>query len=131
ADLSAQVLLQPHHGSADVSDDLLRAVDPLVSLIGVGADNTYGHPAPAALDLLHGQGIRIGRTDLDGAVAVVAEPDGPVLVRRAGSTSTDGDVVHHPPTRDGTDGPMSDGTTRPAVRRPAAVRFPAAVRAAR
>lgn len=81
-EVSADVLLQPHHGSAEVLPELLAAVGPQVTLIGVGLDNDYGHPAPSALALVGERGIAVGRTDLDGDVAVLSERQGLVLVRR-------------------------------------------------
>jgi competence protein ComEC len=47
ADLKADVLKVPHHGSkTSSSDDLLRAVQPSIAVISVGRENTYGHPNP-------------------------------------------------------------------------------------
>src|SRR5206468_3826329 len=51
--LTATVLKVPHHGSATgLSRPLLAAIQPQVALISVGANNTYGHPAPDTLTLL-------------------------------------------------------------------------------
>ena len=37
----------PHHGSADPGlPEVLERLRPEVAAIEVGADNTYGHPAP-------------------------------------------------------------------------------------
>ena len=65
------VLKVAHHGSADTSAELVRAVRPRVALIGVGADNTYGHPTPSALETLAEVGAAVARTDRDGTAAVV------------------------------------------------------------
>lgn len=59
-----------HHGSASMSSDLVKALDPKVALIGVGTDNTYGHPTARALDSYRGVGAAIIRTDLCGTTAV-------------------------------------------------------------
>jgi competence protein ComEC len=59
-----------HHGSADQSDGLYERLSATVGLIGVGADNDYGHPAPALLDLLAAGGTTALRTDLDGLILV-------------------------------------------------------------
>ena len=70
-DLDADVLKVPHHGSAKLLDRFVRAVSPGVAVIGVGADNDYGHPSPKALDLLARDGVTtILRTDLQGDVSV-------------------------------------------------------------
>lgn len=82
-DLRAQVLKQPHHGSAAVLPEFLRAVDPSVAVIGVGAGNDYGHPAPAVLDMLAGlETETVLRTDEDGDVAVTMQDGLLATVRR-------------------------------------------------
>ncbi len=71
------VLKVAHHGSRTASSDaLLRALAPMVALVSVGADNTYGHPSPATLARLEARGARVFRTDLDGAVEVTLERSG-------------------------------------------------------
>jgi competence protein ComEC len=70
ADLRADVLKVPHHGSAYQSPAFLRAVEAGVGVISVGKDNDYGHPSPALLHELDRLGIRAQRTDLDGDVAI-------------------------------------------------------------
>ncbi len=69
-DLSADVLVVPHHGSAVQSDELVAAVGAPIALIGVGEGNDYGHPAPSALRLLEVAGAAVYRTDIQGSVAV-------------------------------------------------------------
>jgi competence protein ComEC len=61
----------PHHGSADQDPDFLRAVDPRLAVVSVGADNDYGHPAPETVDVLDDGGAAIVRTDESGDVAIV------------------------------------------------------------
>ena len=75
ADLTADVLKMPHHGSGRQSERFFRAVDPRLATISSGEANDYGHPAAAALELLQRLGISAWRTDLHGDVAVV-ERDG-------------------------------------------------------
>jgi competence protein ComEC len=65
-----------HHGSAKQDPSLYRLIAARVALVGVGAGNDYGHPAPSALALLGGLGIRVLRTDLSGDLAVTAAPAG-------------------------------------------------------
>jgi competence protein ComEC len=69
-DLRADVLEQPHHGSAKVLPAFVGAVRPDVSVIGVGRDNDYGQPSPKALAQLSGLGSAVLRTDLQGDAAV-------------------------------------------------------------
>jgi competence protein ComEC len=74
-DLEAEVLKVPHHGSADADPEFLAATGATVALISVGADNTYGHPAPTLLDSLDRSGMTVHRTDREGDVAVVGSVD--------------------------------------------------------
>ena len=62
-----------HHGSAYQDESFTRALSPQVALISVGAENTYGHPAPKTLALLVRLGARVFRTDRDGAIAITAD----------------------------------------------------------
>lgn len=73
------VLKVAHHGSAAQDPALVEGASAEVALIGVGADNTFGHPAPRTLDLLRGSVVL--RTDLDGDVAV-GRDDGALFVAR-------------------------------------------------
>lgn len=70
----ADVVKVSHHGSADQSEALYRAISAPVALIGVGADNGYGHPTPRLLAML--AGAEIARTDEDGLVLVAGGAGG-------------------------------------------------------
>ncbi len=70
ADLRADVLKVPHHGSPYTSEEFLRAVRPRVALVSVGAGNSYGHPSPEILGALRRMGTRVLRTDIGGDLAV-------------------------------------------------------------
>ncbi|CAN5526753.1 ComEC/Rec2 family competence protein [soil metagenome] len=59
-----------HHGSADQSARLYEKLRATVGLIGVGADNGYGHPTAKLLGTLAAVGTRPLRTDLDGLTLV-------------------------------------------------------------
>lgn len=78
ADLRAEVLKVPHHGSAYQDDAFLAAVDARVAVISVGADNDYGHPSSALVDELRALGTQVWRTDTDGALAI-GRSDGGLL----------------------------------------------------
>jgi competence protein ComEC len=66
-----QVLEVAHHGSDDPSlPALLRTLRPVLAVISVGAENTYGHPAPSTLAVLAAAGVPVKRTDRDGDVVV-------------------------------------------------------------
>lgn len=59
-----------HHGSRYQDLDFMAALHPRISIISVGAGNTYGHPAVQTLDALARLGSEVVRTDVDGAIAV-------------------------------------------------------------
>jgi competence protein ComEC len=61
-----------HHGSRYQDPVLIRELAPTLALISVGADNTYGHPAPATISALTRLHAKVLRTDSDGAISVVA-----------------------------------------------------------
>lgn|GEM_PF-380990 len=68
--LRAELLTVPHHGAATTDPAFLAAVAPRVGLIGVGADNPYGHPHPDIVAVLEHIGAEVRRTDLEGTVRV-------------------------------------------------------------
>ncbi|MGB4616622.1 MAG: DNA internalization-related competence protein ComEC/Rec2 [Dethiobacteria bacterium] len=79
-DLSASVLLVPHHGSRlEALSDLLSQVKPRAAVISVGG-NPFGHPAPATLETLEQAGVECWRTDRHGAV-VVRTDGGSISIR--------------------------------------------------
>ena len=61
-----------HHGSKYQNLEFMTALHPALSIISVGAGNTYGHPAVQTLDALARLGSEVVRTDIDGAIAVQA-----------------------------------------------------------
>jgi competence protein ComEC len=72
-DVNVDVLKVGHHGSRFSSSEVfLKEASPAISIIEVGK-NTYGHPAPAALERLLRYGSQIFRTDEQGIIEVVFE----------------------------------------------------------
>jgi competence protein ComEC len=66
-----------HHGSSSSTcDPWLDATSPEVATVGVGADNTYGHPHDEVLDRLRDHGVDVYRTDLHGTVDVTSDGSG-------------------------------------------------------
>jgi competence protein ComEC len=65
-----------HHGSADQSEALYRELAATVGVIGVGADNGYGHPTDRLLELLTATGTVVVRTDRSGTAVLTADGDG-------------------------------------------------------
>jgi competence protein ComEC len=72
--LQADVLKVGHHGGKNSTTlEFLAAVQPRVTIISVGEKNSYGHPSPELLERLQGAGVRILRTDRDGAVRLLTD----------------------------------------------------------
>jgi competence protein ComEC len=72
--LRADVLKVGHHGSKNsTTEEFLAAVHPRVAVISAGADNPYGHPSPELLERLEKAGVRVLRTDRDGAVHILTD----------------------------------------------------------
>ncbi|MEK7542600.1 MAG: MBL fold metallo-hydrolase [Patescibacteria group bacterium] len=69
ADIAADVLKVPHHGSkSSSSESFLAAVSPNIAVIQVGAKNRYGHPTKEVLARLGN--ISVLRTDEKGDIVV-------------------------------------------------------------
>lgn len=65
-----------HHGSkAALNEKIAEVLAPDISLVSVGADNRYGHPAEETLNLLENVGSEVLRTDHQGDVSCIIEPD--------------------------------------------------------
>jgi len=90
ADLRADVLKVPHHGSAYFDPDFLAAVHAEVGVISVGLHNDYGHPSPRLLAELARLGVPALRTDRDGDVAIAGRPGELRAVARGVTSSTVG-----------------------------------------
>jgi competence protein ComEC len=72
--LHADVLKVGHHGSKNsTTEDFLAAVRPQVAIISAGEDNPYGHPNQELLQRLEAVGVRVLRTDRDGAIHVLTD----------------------------------------------------------
>jgi len=72
--LRADVLKVGHHGSdSSTSPGFLQAVKPRYSVISVGRDNPYGHPAPATIEALEAAGVQIYRTDYQGTILATSD----------------------------------------------------------
>jgi competence protein ComEC len=75
--LHADVLKVGHHGGKNSTTlEFLAAVQPRVAIISVGEKNSYGHPSPELLERLQGAGVRILRTDRNGAVRMLTDGEG-------------------------------------------------------
>jgi competence protein ComEC len=101
APVACDLLKVPHHGSdRSLDESLVAAAGPPVAFISVGLANPWGHPGPAALRRLGDAGIRVFRSDVDGALRassngflLEAGPVaawGPLVVRAASSRAAQG-----------------------------------------
>jgi competence protein ComEC len=65
----ADLLKVGHHGSAtSTTPEILQSVKPRFAVISVGFQNSFGIPKPDVLARLQNSGVRVYRTDLNGAV---------------------------------------------------------------
>jgi competence protein ComEC len=72
--LHANVLKTGHHGSKNsTTPKFLTAVRPQIAVISAGEENPYGHPNRELLERLEKAGVRILRTDREGAVHVFTD----------------------------------------------------------
>ncbi len=78
--LQVDVLKVGHHGAKNGGTDVISACGARVALIGVGADNSYGHPAPATLQALRSAGMQVYRTDTNGTIRLHESPEGQLVV---------------------------------------------------
>ncbi|HEY0449113.1 ComEC/Rec2 family competence protein, partial [Actinophytocola sp.] len=82
ADLSAEVIKVPHHGSRYTTPELFAAIRPRIAVVSVGAGNRYGHPSPITLRALGRSGTLVVRTDTAGDAAIVPGDSGPRAITR-------------------------------------------------
>jgi len=74
APLTADFLKVPHHGSkTSSSDEFLDAVAPRFAAASVGESNPFGHPAEAVVERYAAHGVRLLRTDRDGAITLATD----------------------------------------------------------
>jgi len=85
--LQADILKVGHHGSAtSTSKAFLSKAQPKISVIEVGAGNSYNHPASATLGRLALVGSAVYRTDLNGDITITT--DGSTYDVKTGQTSS-------------------------------------------
>ena len=72
--LASDFLKVPHHGSKTSSTEpFLAAVQPRVAVVSVGQGNAYGHPSESVVERYEQDGVRLLRTDRNGAVTVSSD----------------------------------------------------------
>ena len=74
--LDTDFLKVGHHGSYTSSGrEFLTEVSPQISIISVGADNSYNHPSKQTLKTMSELELPIIRTDLDGTISIIMTKD--------------------------------------------------------
>jgi len=69
--LASTILKVGHHGSAtSTSKHFLSAVNPRVAIISCGRRNKFRHPHPSTVERLKAAGVKVFRTDQNGAVNI-------------------------------------------------------------
>jgi competence protein ComEC len=80
----AAVLTVPHHGSRTSSDSAwIGALRPRIALISCGEGNRFGHPDRGTVGRYRLAGVRVYRTDREGAIRVTFTPRGALVSTRA------------------------------------------------
>jgi competence protein ComEC len=76
-ELRSTLLKVPHHGSRYAAlPGFFAAVSPQIAVVSAGYRNSFGLPAPEAIDALRQSGAAIFRTDLDGTVSAIFPMNG-------------------------------------------------------
>jgi competence protein ComEC len=79
--LKSDVMLVPHHGSrTSSSPEFIAAVAPRWAVVAAGYRSRFGHPSEEVLRRYRAAGAAVMRTDLDGAVHVLLEAQGPRVI---------------------------------------------------
>ena len=82
AEIRADILKVAHHGSKTSSiPEFIKAVRPKIALIGVGKNNTFGHPNQQTIKNLENIKCRIYRTDLQGEIIIKIDQKGRMNVK--------------------------------------------------
>ena len=76
------ILKVAHHGSKTSSiPEFIKAVKPKIALIGVGKNNTFGHPNKQTIKNLENIKCRIYRTDIQGEIIIKIDQKGRMNVK--------------------------------------------------
>jgi competence protein ComEC len=74
--LESDIIKVPHHGSSTSnSGEFIRAVSPDTAVASAGRNNPFKHPHQETLWRYRDEGVRLLRTDIDGAVTIISGGD--------------------------------------------------------
>jgi len=78
--LTARVVKVPHHGAkSSLNRQWIHQLKAEVAVVSVGKHNRYGHPVLSVMTAYQENGIRLYRTDHDGAVWITANLHSPEM----------------------------------------------------
>lgn len=81
--LKSTLLKVAHHGSKTSStQEILDYIQAQISLIGVGADNKFGHPNENVLKRLQNLNCKIYRTDEAGEISIIIDSKGKIKIKK-------------------------------------------------
>ena len=81
--LNSKVLKVAHHGSKTSSiQEFIELVSPKIALIGVGKDNTFGHPNKEVLEKIKNIHSKIYRTDQMGEITITIDKNGICIIKK-------------------------------------------------
>ena len=76
---SVDVVKVSHHGSRSQFHPLYRALEARVGLIGVGSDNSYGHPTDGIVAVVS-ESATVVRSDLHGTATLHRDETGGIVM---------------------------------------------------
>ncbi len=72
--IESDIIKVPHHGSSTSSSrEFISAVNPEIAVVSAGRNNPFKHPHKETLARYREKGVRLIRTDIEGAVTITAE----------------------------------------------------------
>ena len=79
--LKSNILKVAHHGSkTSTAENFINLVTPRIALIGVGQNNTFGHPNSSVIKRLNKYKCEIFRTDTDGEISIFVNKKGKIKI---------------------------------------------------
>jgi len=71
--LKSDIIKVPHHGGrTSSSEEFLKTVTPQIAVVSAGKNNSFGHPHGETVERYNEAGVKLFRTDVDGAITVTS-----------------------------------------------------------